>query len=34
MLSIVWGIIFNDRQLDTDTLIASQIDMILAYIKA
>jgi len=34
MLSIVWGIIFSDRQLDTDTLIETQIDMILAYIKA
>jgi len=34
MLSIVWGIIFNDRQLDTDTLIETQIDMILAHIKA
>ena len=33
MLSIVWGIIFSDRQLDTDTLIETQIDMILAHIK-
>ncbi len=34
MLSIIWGIIFNDKQLDTDKLIETQIDMILAYIKA
>lgn len=34
MLSIVWGIIFGDRQLDTDALIETQIDMILAHIKA
>lgn len=34
MLSIIWGIIFHDRQLDTDTLIETQIDMILARIKA
>jgi len=34
MLSIVWGIIFNHKQLDTDTLIETQIDMILAHIKA
>jgi len=34
MLSIVWGIIFKDRQLDTDTLIETQLDMILAHIKA
>jgi AcrR family transcriptional regulator len=34
MLSIIWGIIFNDKQLDTDKLIETQIDMILAHIKA
>jgi AcrR family transcriptional regulator len=34
MTSIVWGIVFADRSLDTDKLIATQIDMILAYIKA
>jgi len=34
MLSIVWGIIFNDRKLDTNALIETQIDMILAHIKA
>ena len=34
MLSIIWGIIFKDKQLDTDTLIETQIDMLLAHIKA
>ena len=34
MLSVIWGIIFKERQLDTDALIATQIDMILAHIKA
>jgi len=34
MLSIVWGIIFNKRRLDTDRLIETQIDMILTHIKA
>jgi len=34
MLSIVWGIIFSDRKLDTDTLIETQVDMILTHIKA
>ena len=34
MLSIVWGIIFKNRRLDTDTLIETQIDMILTHIKA
>lgn len=34
MLSIIWGIIFGDKRLDTDTLIETQIDMILAHIKA
>jgi len=34
MLSIIWGIIFSAKKLDTDTLIETQIDMILAHIKA
>jgi AcrR family transcriptional regulator len=34
MMSVVWGIVFADRSLDTDKLIATQVDMILAYIKA
>lgn len=34
MLSIIWGIIFKTRQLDTDKLIETQIDMLLTHIKA
>ena len=34
MMSIVWGIVFSDRSLDTDKLIETHIDMILAYIRA
>ena len=34
MMSIVWGIVFADRSLDTDKLIATHVDMILAYIRA
>jgi len=34
MLSIIWRILFTKRELDTDKLMATQIDMILAYIKA
>jgi len=34
MLSIIWGIIFKDKQLDTGKLIETQIDMILTHIKA
>ncbi|MBT8103295.1 MAG: TetR/AcrR family transcriptional regulator [Gammaproteobacteria bacterium] len=34
MLSVVWRILFAKRELDTDKLIETQIDMILAYIKA
>lgn len=34
MLSIIWGIIFRNRALDTDKLIATQIDMLLTHIKA
>ena len=33
MMSIVWGIVFANRSLDTDRLIETQIDMILAYVK-
>jgi AcrR family transcriptional regulator len=33
MLSIVWGIVFKDRDLDTNALIETQIDMLLAHIK-
>ncbi len=34
MLSVIWGIIFKTRQLDTDKLIETQIDMLLTHIKA
>ena len=34
MTSIVWGIVFAERSLDTDKLIETQVDMILAWIKA
>ena len=34
MMSVVWGLVFANRTLDTDTLIETNIDMILAYIKA
>ena len=34
MMSVVWGIVFADRSLDTDKLIETHVDMILAYIKA
>jgi AcrR family transcriptional regulator len=34
MLSIIWGIVFKTRKLDTDKLIETQIDMLLAHIKA
>lgn len=34
LVSIVWGIVFAERSLDTDKLIETHIDMILAYIKA
>jgi len=34
MMSIVWGIVFAERSLDTDKLIATHVDMILAYIRA
>ena len=34
MLSIVWGIMFANRSLDTDKLIETHVDMVLAYIRA
>ena len=34
MLSMIWRILFAKRELDTDKLMETQIDMILAYIKA
>jgi AcrR family transcriptional regulator len=34
MMSVVWGIVFANRSLDTDKLIETHVDMILAYIKA
>lgn len=33
MLSIIWSIIFKTRELDTDKLIETQIDMLLTHIK-
>ena len=34
MLSMLWRILFTKRDLDTDKLMETQIDMLLAYIKA
>ena len=34
MVSMVWKILFSKRPLDTDALIETQIEMLLAYIKA
>ena len=34
MLSIIWNLLFTKRTLDTDKLMETQIDMILAYIEA
>lgn len=34
MLSIVWGLLFSKKSLDTDQLIDTQIDMLLTNIKA
>jgi AcrR family transcriptional regulator len=34
MLSMIWRILFTTRELDTDSLMETQIEMILAYIKA
>src|SRR5210317_984556 len=34
MLSMIWRLIFVDRELDTDKLMETQIDMLLAWIRA
>ena len=34
MVSVVWGVVFANRSLDTDKLIETNIEMILDYIKA
>ena len=34
MLAMIWRLLFTHRSLDTDRLMETQIDMILAYIKA
>lgn len=34
MLAIIWSIIFKSRELDTDKLIETQIDMLLTHLKA
>jgi len=34
MLSMIWQLLFTKRSLDTDKLMETQIDMIIAYIKA
>lgn len=34
MVSMIWKIVFSKHSLDTDTLIETQLDMILAYIRA
>ena len=34
MLSVIWRILFSARELDTDRLIETQIDMLIAYIRA
>lgn len=34
MMSVVWGLVFAQRSLDTDKLIETSFDMTLAYIKA
>jgi len=34
MMSVVWGLVFANRSLDTDKLIETSFDMTLAYIKA
>lgn len=33
MLSMIWRLVFTKRELDTDKLMETQIDMLLAYIK-
>jgi AcrR family transcriptional regulator len=34
MLSIIWGILFRERELNTDKLIETQIELLLAHMKA
>jgi len=34
MLSMIWRLVFVKRELDTDKLMETQIDMVLAWIKA
>jgi len=34
MLSVIWGIVFKSRALDTDKLIETQIELLLTHIKA
>ena len=34
MMAVVWGLVFAQRSLDTDKLIETNLDMVLAYIKA
>lgn len=34
LLSIIWRLVFAERELDTDKLMETQIDMLLAWIKA
>lgn len=34
MLSIIWRLVFSDRPLDTDDLMESQLDMLLAQLRA
>tara|TARA_R110002096_G_scaffold23031_4_gene73589 strand:+ start:26574 stop:27182 length:609 start_codon:yes stop_codon:yes gene_type:complete len=34
LMSIIWGILFTKKSLDTDKLIETQLDMLLHYIKA
>ena len=33
MLSMIWRLIFTKRDLDTDKLMETQVDMVLAYIQ-
>jgi hypothetical protein len=34
MLSMIWRLIFTDKGLDTDRLMESQVDMLLAHLRA
>jgi hypothetical protein len=34
MLSMIWRLIFTDKELDTDDLMESQVDMLLSQLKA